>query len=132
MSRGCAVTVYLSGSEARDNRTHWSKWFNRDMVVNFPDRVANHNGGDWDVNEDYVQYWNISGARKSSHSIKAYNPWIGQPYIEIDDNRYHLDEGQEESKLTPLPGRQDLFYVYTVKRLNDSNDFKEYEVHIYR
>ena len=132
MSRGCAVTVYLDGNEAKDGRTHWSKWFNRDMVVNFPDRVASNNGGDWDVNEDYVQYWNNSGSRKSSHSVKAYNPWIGKPYIVIDDNYYYLDEGQEESKLTPLPGRQDLFYVYTVKRLPDSNNFKEYELYIYR
>lgn len=132
MSRGCAVTVYLSGAEARDERTHWSMWFNRDMRVEFPCRVANHNGGDWDVNEDFVQYWNNSSSRKSSHSVKAYNPWIGKPYVVIDDKYYYLDENEQRSELTKLPNRTDYFYVYTVKRLPDSVDFKEYELYIYR
>lgn len=119
MSRGCAITVYLSGASAKDGRAHWTKWFNKDMVVNFPDRVANHNGGDWDVNEDYRQIWNISNAVKASHSVKAYNPWIGTPYIVVDDHKYSLNEGEESDG-----------DGYTVKRLNDSDDYKEYELHI--
>ena len=121
MSRGCAVTIYLSGSEAKDGRTHWTKWFNKDMVVNFPDRVASHNGGDWDVNEEYRQIWNLSNSVKSTHTVRAYNPWIGTPYIEIDGNKYYLGENESRDE-----------YEYEVKRLADSDDYKEYEVHIYK
>jgi hypothetical protein len=121
MSRGCAVTVYLSGSSATDNRTHWTKWFNKDMVVNFPDRVANHNGGDWDVNEDYRQIWNLSNTVKASRSVKAYNPWMGKPYIVIDDKTFYLNENESQDG-----------NGFSVKRLNDSDDYKEYELRIYR
>ena len=133
MSRGCAVTVYLSSDDVRDPRTHWSVYFSR-SPIEFPYRSAGNNGGDFDVDEDFVQYWNNSNSRVRSHSVKAYNPWIGKPYISIDDQKFYLDEGEVQDKWdnpSHDSTRGQAIY-YTVKRLSDSDDYKEYELHIRR
>ena len=73
MSRGCAVTVYLGSDSTKDPRTHWSIYFSR-SPIQLPFRVEGNNGGDLDVDADFVQYWNNSNSRVRSHSVKAYNP----------------------------------------------------------
>lgn len=133
MSRGCAVTVYLSSDSTKDPRTHWSIYFSR-RAVDFPLRLQGNNGGDFDVDEDFIQYWNISNEKVGrSHSVKAYNPWIGKPYITIDDKQYSLSEGDSEkhwdNQWHDSTRGQHVYYV--VKRLNDSDDYKEYELYIY-
>ncbi len=133
MSRGCAVTVYLGSDSTRDPRTHWSTYFSR-REIQFPFRVEGNNGGDYDVDEDFVQYWNLSNERVGrSHSVKCYNPWIGKPYIMIDDKTYYLSEGDVENHWDNQwhDSTRGEHVYYKVKRLNDSDNFKEYEFYIY-
>ena len=132
MSRGCAVTVYLGSDSTKDPRTHWSIYFSR-SAIELPFRVEGNNGGDLDVDVDFVQYWNNSNSRVRSHSVKAYNPWIGKPYISIDDKEYYLSEGDSEKHWDNQwhDSTRGQHVYYTVKRLNDSDDYKEYELIIY-
>ena len=133
MSRGCAVTVKLGSDYVNDPRTHWSVYFSR-QAIEFPFSVQGNNGGDFDVDEDFVQYWNGSNSRVGrSHSVKCYNPWIGKPYIMIDDTKYYLSEGDVERHWDNEwhDSCRGQHVYYKVSRLNDSDDYKEYELVIY-
>ena len=133
MSRGCAVTVKLGSDYVRDPRTHWSVYFSR-SAIEFPFREQGNNGGDYDVDLDFVQYWNLSNERAGrSHSVKCYNPWIGKPYIMIDDRSYYLSEGESEDHWDNQwhDSTRGQHVYYRVSRLGDSSDYKEYELVIY-
>ena len=87
-----------------------------------------------DVDVDFVQYWNISNERADrSHSVKCYNPWIGKPYIMVDDKTYYLSEGEYEDHWDNVwhDSCRGQHVYYRVSRLGDSEDFKEYELIIY-
>lgn len=121
MARGCAITVYLVGPNARAGGAHWST-VPSGAAENFPNRKEGHNGMSDDIDVTY-QHWNENAhsATKLKYHIQAWNGTFYYPWIMINGDKHHMSEGDERSGGGKYDG-------YTVKRLPDSDDFKEFEV----
>lgn len=120
MARGCAITVYLDGKSARSD--HWST-VPSGAPESFPNRKEGDNGMSDDIDVTY-QHWNDNAhsATKLKYHIQAWNGTFYYPWIMINDEKHYMSEGDERNGGGKYDG-------YTVKRLPDSSDFKEFEIH---
>ena len=119
MTRGCAITVYFDQNSCSPGN-HW-EWRGIppgfDAASQIPICIQGDGGTDWDINGKVQVFYAPLRPTNKSYEIKAWNPAIGYPYIIIKGNKHTL------SKYESAKGD-----VYTVERLNDSDNWIEYKI----